>query len=63
MLNFEKLTRDIMTATSLEMPPDSGACKECTFYPDNLKYDGGGWCYMFKKLPDTLCMQFKRNKE
>jgi hypothetical protein len=61
-INLEKLVWDILTAPSLGMPPDPEACKECKFHPDNLQLSAeeeGQWCYMFKNLPDTLCMQFK----
>jgi hypothetical protein len=59
-MNFDRLMLDlVMMRLPDDPPPDPEACLECQYHPTNLNYGDGGHCYMFKELPDTLCMQFK----
>lgn len=63
MINLEKLVWDIATAGTKSLPPDPEACKECQYHPSNLIFDfadDNPHCYMFKDLPETLCMAFKK---
>lgn len=61
-IDLSKLVWDILTACDVELPPDPEACKECKYHTSHLSFDGESeqHCYMFKKIPDTLCMQFKK---
>lgn len=46
-------------------PPNPEACKTCKWHPSNIKLreeEKGQHCYMFNKLPETLCMQHAQIK-
>lgn len=58
MMDLSKLVWDIATAPSVSLPADPEACKECVH---KKRAPLHGHCYMFKNLPDTLCMQFAKD--
>ena len=63
MLDLERLLWSIAIAPAVSLPPDAEACLECQHHPNHIKFEpvaGGQHCYMFKALPETLCMQFKK---
>ena len=64
MMNLDRILLAVMTAKLPDdLPPDSEACLECQYHKTNLKFEeieGGQYCYMFKEIPDTLCMQFRK---
>jgi hypothetical protein len=65
MINLEKLVYDILTTPLRDNPPDPEACKECLYHPTNMGQTplDGGHCYMYKRLPETLCMTFRRRSK
>lgn len=47
------------------LPPDPEACLECEHHKNHSKFDDDDTlhCYMFKDIPDSLCMQFKKARK
>lgn len=60
-MDLQKLAWDILTANTVNLPADPEACKECAHGASNFQKLDGAHCYMFRTLPQTLCMQFKND--
>lgn len=63
MINLEKLVWDIATAETRSLPADPEACLECKYHASSMTFlfaDDNPHCYMFKDMPDALCMTFKK---
>lgn len=58
-MNLQRILDDIARAPEADLPPDPEACLECLYHSSSMKVEGGH-CYMFKDLPETLCMSFRK---
>lgn len=66
VMNVMKLDAEILISPLMaDLPPDPEACLECEHHKNHSKFDGDDvlHCYMFKELPDSLCMQFKKARK
>jgi hypothetical protein len=61
-MNLQRILDDIARAPEADPPPDPEACLECLYHTSSMKFDGDGTqhCYMFKTMPETLCMIFRK---